>query len=220
MSKKKTLVLWIGLLCLVGLVLIVFEIKHKGQTTQVGSVLETQAAPQSIEGFNRASGPIPLNFPADHGPHPDYQTEWWYFTGNLEAADGRHFGYQLTFFRRALAPPNETTPRPSEWATNQAYLAHFALTDVSDERYQAFERLERGAASLAGAQAEPFQVWLDDWKVMETQPGLYQIEAAEGVIQLKLNLTDRKGPILQGDQGYSQKGPDPGNASYYVSLPS
>jgi predicted secreted hydrolase len=114
-------------------------------------------------GFARAEGPRPLQFPADHGPHSDYQTEWWYYTGNLENSDGRHFGYQLTFFRRALLPPAQWQDRPSNWAADQVYMAHFALTDVAGRYYRALERFARGAAGLAGAQGTPYRVWLEDW---------------------------------------------------------
>jgi len=169
-------------------------------------------------GFARAKGPRPLVFPADHGPHPDYQTEWWYYTGNLETPDGQHFGYQLTFFRRALLPAAQRQDRPSEWAADQIYMAHLALTDVDGGRYQAFERFSRGAAGLAGAQASPYRVWLEDWSVEGSGPDLYRMRAAAGELALDLQLIDRKGPILQGDRGYSQKGPETGDASYYYSL--
>jgi len=168
-------------------------------------------------GYLRAEGPVPVQFPRDHGPHPDYQTEWWYYTGNLDTADGRHFGYQLTFFRRALVPPAGRRARTSAWGTDQVYMAHFALTDAGMDHYQAFERFARGAADLAGAQASPYQVWLDDWSVQEEESGTVRLRAAQGGLALDLHLADQKGPILQGDRGYSQKGPDPGNASYYYS---
>ncbi len=169
-------------------------------------------------GFRRADGPKPLSFPVDHGPHPDYQTEWWYYTGNLESVDGRHFGYQLTFFRRALLPADQHPARVSTWAAEQVYLAHFALTDTSSEQHTAFERFSRGAAGLAGAQASPYHVWLEDWQVKESAPGVYRLHASQEEVALDLQLSDEKGPVLQGDRGYSQKGPDPGNASYYYSL--
>ena len=176
------------------------------------------AAPQDSAGYPRAEGPRPLAFPADYGPHDDYQTEWWYYTGNLTADTGEHFGYQLTFFRRALVPPGQRTPRASDWATSQVYLAHFALTDVAAGRHQAFERFERGAAGLAGAQAAPYRVWLDDWSVQAEAGGQVALQARAGQLALALTLQDLKAPVLQGDQGYSRKGSDPGNASYYYSL--
>jgi predicted secreted hydrolase len=161
---------------------------------------------------------MPIIFPEDHGPHPDYQTEWWYYTGNLDTTDGRHFGYQLTFFRRALIPATERSQRNSDWANDQVFMGHFALTDVQGNKFNAFERFSRGAAGLSGAQADPYAVWLEDWQVKETNPGTYSLVASQAGLELDLTLTDRKGPILQGDRGYSQKGPDPGNASYYYSL--
>jgi predicted secreted hydrolase len=172
----------------------------------------------SAEGFSRAEGPQTLVFPADHGPHPDFQTEWWYVTGNLETADGRHFGYQLTFFRRALVPPAERAARASDWAADQIYMAHLALSDVAGRDFQAVERFSRGAAGLAGAQAVPFMVWLEDWSIAETEAGDWRLQAAAEGLSLDLTLRDTKGPILQGDRGYSRKGPEPGNASYYYSL--
>ena len=177
------------------------------------------AAPAgSSTGFTRAEGPAPLNFPADHGPHPGYQTEWWYTTGNLETEGGRHFGYQLTFFRRALIPAGKRPARASDWAADQVYMAHLALTDVDGRDHRAQERFARGAAELAGARGEPFAVWLENWRVEATAPDSYRLEAAGDGLTLDLHLTDLKGPTLQGDGGYSQKGPDPGNASFYYSL--
>ena len=116
-------------------------------------------------------GAAGLAFPADHGPHDDFQTEWWYYTGNLTAETGEHFGYQLTFFRRALAPPDQRAVRDSAWGADQVYMAHFALTDVSGGRHHSFEKLAHGAAGMAGAQAAPFRVWLEDWEVAEVAGG-------------------------------------------------
>jgi predicted secreted hydrolase len=186
------------------------------QEPQARLVLEASAA-NDLAGFARASGPQPLSFPADFGPHPDYQTEWWYYTGNLEAEGGRHFGYQLTFFRRALEPTGDRTPRASTWATEDVYMAHFAVTDVSASGHHAFERFARGAAGLAGAQSYPYRVWLEDWLVEEVGSDRVRLRATQGDLMIDLLLIDRKGPILQGDRGYSQKGPEVGNASYYYS---
>lgn len=170
------------------------------------------------DSFTRADGTYSLSFPLDFGPHPDYQTEWWYYTGNLDGADGRHFGYQVTFFRRSIQPVDKVPTRSSEWATNQVYLAHFALSDVKGGKFQSFERIERGAAGLAGAQSQPvYQVWLDDWRVDQTADGRYQLRASQGGLAIDLTMQDTKGPIMEGDRGYSRKGAEPGNASYYYS---
>ena len=181
------------------------------------------------EGYTRADGTWKLSFPGDYGAHPDFQTEWWYYTGNLTDTQGRRFGYQLTFFRRALVPPQERSARLSKWGADQIYLAHFAITNVRSNEHSAYERLSRGAAGLAGAEAKPFQVWLEDWRVEETAPSTYHLHASQAAnqeeagqsqaINLDLVLHDLTGPILQGNQGYSQKGPDPANASYYFSQP-
>ncbi len=115
-------------------------------------------------GFARAAAPRAFRFPADHGPHPGFRNEWWYFTGNLVAPGGRRFGYELTFFRTALAP--HAPARASDWAANEVYMAHFALTDSAGGRFRARERFEReGTVALAGAAVGPegLRVWLDDW---------------------------------------------------------
>lgn len=179
------------------------------------------AGEQDTSGFARATDPRDFHFPTDHGPHPDYLTEWWYYTGNLDAETGEHFGYQLTFFRRGLTPAPVAAARTSNWASNQVYFAHFTITDVAGDNYQAFERFSRGAAGLAGAQGEPrFRVWLEDWEVIQTRAGVYQLSAEQDQLEIELILTETKGPILQGKDGLSPKGPEPGNASYYYSLPA
>jgi predicted secreted hydrolase/threonine/homoserine/homoserine lactone efflux protein len=171
----------------------------------------------TADGFARATPARSFDFPIDHGPHIDYQTEWWYYTGNLDTADGHHFGYQLTFFRRSLAPPVKQIERRSDWATHQVYMAHFAITDVAGKQHQAFERFSRGAAGLAGAESPPFRVWLENWHVEAVEPDRVRLYAAQGDATVDLVLTGLKGPILQGDGGYSQKGQEQGNASYYYS---
>lgn len=178
---------------------------------------EDERQPPSAEGYARATGPAPLSFPADHGPHPDFQTEWWYYTGNLATEDGRRFGYQVTFFRRALQPPADRVERASTWATEQLYLAHFALTDVAGGNFYAFERLARGAVELAGAQSPPYRVWLEDWQVEQVGKDNYHLRAGQEGIEIDLLMVDAKGPVLQGEKGYSPKGPEVGNASYYIS---
>jgi predicted secreted hydrolase len=171
-----------------------------------------------LTGFERAEAPRPFTFPRDHGPHPTFRTEWWYWTGNLATPDGRRFGFQLTFFRTALTP--QTPARGSAWGTNQVYLAHFAVTDVAGGRFEARSRTERFALGLAGAQSEPFRVWLDDWEARgEGATGLpVRLRATEGDTAIDLTLDGGKPVVLQGDRGLSRKGPERGNTSYYYSL--
>lgn len=170
-------------------------------------------------GHARALTPRDFTFPADHGPHPDFRTEWWYLTGNLETPTGRRFGYQFTLFRNAVAPAGTVSEdATSAWATRQLYMAHFALTDVAGERFHAFERFARGAAGLAGAESAPLRVWLEDWQLTGTEAGPpFRLQAAEGDFTLDLELTPSKPLVLQGDAGLSQKGREPGNASYYYA---
>lgn len=172
----------------------------------------------NTQGYARALVPRDFSFPADHGPHPEFRTEWWYYTGNLETAEGRRFGFQLTFFRSALAP--EMPARESEWATRQAWLAHFAVSDVDGGRFRSFERWSRGAAGLAGITAEPFRVWVKDWSARALGGQVFPMRltgSADGVA-LDLALQQGKPPVLQGERGLSRKSAEPGNASYYYSL--
>ncbi|NIR32150.1 MAG: carotenoid 1,2-hydratase [Gammaproteobacteria bacterium] len=181
--------------------------------------LEEVLGGDESEGFARVLEARELVFPRDHGPHPDYRSEWWYFTGNLQTDAGRRFGYELTFFRFALRPGEAA--RESRWATRQVYMAHLALTDVEDKRFRFYERVVRGAAGLAGARASPFRVWAEDWFVEapETAAFPWRLRAAVENIDLDLQLTGTKPAVLQGDQGLSRKSAAPGNASYYYSIP-
>jgi predicted secreted hydrolase len=176
-------------------------------------------------GYARALAPRPFRSPADHGPHPEFRNEWWYVTGNLAAklpeGTGRPFGFQLTFFRSALAPPASTAAPGSAWRTSQAWLAHFAVSDLAGGRFHSAERQARGALGLAGARAEPFRVWVGPWELAAVGTASFpaHLAAATDDIALDLTLDPGKPAIAQGDRGLSQKGPEAGNASYYFSLP-
>ena len=215
---------WLKVLVVFGLVVLAAGVSFlllrrpeaKIQARLVALAAEAPGNPSA--GYLRVDGPAALEFPTDHGPHLDYQTEWWYYTGNLTTAGGQRFGYQLTFFRRSLAPPSQRSERQSAWAADQVYMAHFSLADVEAKKFYAFERFSRGAGGLAGVQAAPYHVWLEDWDVEEIEPGVTRMHAAQDGLALDLLLTDRKGPILHGDGGYSPKGPQPGSASFYYSL--
>ena len=165
--------------------------------------------------FARAFGPQDWQFPQDFGPHPQYQTEWWYYTGNLSTPENRPFGFQLTFFRQALTPVTALSPEASPWRTPQLYSAHFTVSDIEADRFYQFERFSRGAVGLAGAQSDPYGVWLQDWHIVQTADGLQLTAQAPGVA-LTLGLHDTP-PVLQGDRGFSAKADSPGNASQYYS---
>jgi predicted secreted hydrolase len=176
----------------------------------------------SPEGFERALAPRPFGFPSDHGPHPTFRTEWWYWTGNLRASSGggvsRRFGFQLTFFRTALAP--SVAPRRSAWGTRDVYMAHLALADVDTGRFHARDRWARGALDLGGASGDPFRVWVGDWIAEGQAPaGLpIRLRARESDLRIDLMLSAAKPPVIHGERGLSRKSAKPGNASYYYSL--
>ena len=171
--------------------------------------------------FARVLAPREFSFPEDHGPHSEYAIEWWYFTGNLDSDRGRHFGFELAFFRIALGP--EPRDRGSDWATSQLYMSHFALTDVADDRFYSFERVSRQSLGLAGAtfsENQTFRVWLETWsaELDGSATPTVRLRASEENITIDLTLESAKPLTLQGDGGYSQKGADLGNASYYYSI--
>ncbi len=171
------------------------------------------------KGFARAFKPQEFSFPRDHGPHNQFRSEWWYFTGNLNNKQGWRFGYQLTFFRSALKPGLPESK--SAWRTNQMYMAHLTLTDVETNRFYTDERFSRAGNDLAGASNNYYQVWLYDWsaKTEGEEDFPLRLHAKSNDFAVDLLLTSSKGLVLQGDQGLSQKSPEPGNASYYYSYP-
>jgi predicted secreted hydrolase len=163
-------------------------------------------------GFARAVEPRAFEFPRDHGPHPDFRTEWWYVTGNLDSDTGERFGFELTIFRVGLLPPSVLTSVGSAWRTREIYAAHFAITDVARKRFKFAEQYSRGALGLAGA--EPFHVWLNDWEL-----GSKTIHARNQGYELTLEVGTLGEPVLNGDHGLSHKSAEPGAASYYYSIP-
>ncbi len=175
-----------------------------------------EALSTNDEGFARVTEPRQWSFPADHGPHPEYKTEWWYYTGNLQSADGRHWGFQLTFFRSGLtATPAD---RSSRWAAKNVYMSHLALTDVASGKFYSAERFSRDGAGLAGAQANPFHVWTESWEASGSPTEGTQLRANHENVALDLVVRSVKPPVLQGEKGFSRKSAEPGAASYYYSL--
>ena len=172
--------------------------------------------------FKRATQPMDFQFPRDHAAHPDYKTEWWYYTGNLQSSDGQSYGYQLTFFRNSLTP--NVSSRPSKFASNQVYMAHFAVTDVSRKEYKSFERYSRGSIGLAGTKVEHsnYSVWLEDWSATQKTDKTIRLfavdDATNPIIAIDLILTQTRKPVFHGNGGLSQKGPEVGNANHYYSL--
>lgn len=170
---------------------------------------EWQPAPEGYE----------LKFPRDHGSHPAQKVEWWYFTGNLTSADGLEYGYQLTFFRIGTDVKPEN---PSVWTVRDLHMSHFALSELSGRKYHCAQRLGRAGPSLAGAALDRLNVWNGPWMAAMKQDGSMHLKAdckeGEKDFGLDLTLTPTRPVVMQGENGYSRKGQQPGNASIYYSF--
>ena len=154
--------------------------------------------------------------PKDHFPHYQFRTEWWYFTGNVETADGRAFGYQLTFFRYGYRPPGTGQPVSSRFVINDVKFAHFAVTDVSAGKFHFDSRVSRGAYGEAGFADGKRLAWIDDWELDFSNN--FRLKAAAKDFAIELELTPEKPAVLQGEEGLRQKADGPGHASYYYSI--
>jgi predicted secreted hydrolase len=155
-------------------------------------------------------------FPRDHFMHPDYKTEWWYYTGNLQTKEGRRFGYELTFFRAGLDPQENSTP---VWRTDSIWLAHLALTDIEGKKFFHTERMNRTGPGLAGASLKDGRYWNGNWQVRwQTPDGKQSLQAVSDGFTLQLQLRPEKPSVINGRGGISQKGPQRGQASHYISF--
>ena len=169
----------------------------------------------AASGWKQAKGPWKWSFPRDHGAHPDFRTEWWYFTGNLQEDAGKRFGYQLTFFRQGVLQKAKNSINP--WSIRDLYLAHFSLTDVSADQFWYAERISRKGPGLADASERGLDVRLLNWTA-RMEEGLIRIDARHQQVELSLELSPRKPIVYHGQNGLSRKGPREGQASYYTSF--
>ncbi|MDF1556180.1 MAG: lipocalin-like domain-containing protein [Deferrisomatales bacterium] len=171
------------------------------------------------DGWLQADAPREWSFPRDHGAHPAYRTEWWYFTGNLADDRGGVYGYQLTIFRIGV----RTGPDPAEggnpWVVRDLYLGHLAVSDGAGGAFHYADRLSRVGPGLAGASTKELEVWVLDWRA-QGEGGAIHLTGGTEVFALDLVLRPDKPVVLHGSQGLSRKGPRPGQASYYASLTS
>jgi predicted secreted hydrolase len=182
----------------------------------VGALVMAALASASAAGpWRQAAAGYTFAFPRDHASHPDFKIEWWYYTGNLDAPDGRRFGYQVTFFRVGV---DATPTNPSKWAVRDLFVTHLAVSDVRGGRYLSDERLSRGGPGLAGAETDRYHVWNDDWTAGLDATGRHVIEARGARVGVSLTLEESKPPAVNGVAGISQKGAQAGNASHYYSL--
>lgn len=156
-----------------------------------------------------------VQWPQDEGSHPQFGTEWWYVTGWLSDASGRPYGFQVTFFRHRTTGSDNN---PSRFAPRQILFAHAALSDPRQGRLLHDQRVARAGFGLAEARQHAMNVWIRDW-VLQRQGSRYHTHISGQDFDLQLELTPTQQPLINGINGYSQKGPAPLEASYYYSLP-
>jgi predicted secreted hydrolase len=182
----------------------------------LGGVAAYIACSDESETFRYATPDRGIRLPDDHAAHPDYQSEWWYYTGQLHSKDGRRFAFQLTWFRVGLTKKQQ---EGSRFRSPTLYFAHFTLTDKNKGTFRYAEKIARGGRyDNAGASDRILNTWIDDWKV-EKLGRMFYLSARTDSMGLSLIAIPAKQPVLQGEGGYSQKGEDPKNASMYYSIP-
>jgi len=172
-----------------------------------------------LAAFDRALPGYEYQFPRDHFAHENFQIEWWYYTGNLETAEGRRFGYELTFFRSGV---ESDQPAQSPWDIRNFYLAHFTLSDIAGGRFHQAERVHRSGPGLAGASLAERRIWNGNWQVEWLDPadplGGQKLHAVADGFEVELDLRPAKPPVIQGENGVSQKAAGEGKASHYISF--
>lgn len=192
--------------------------------TVVAVLLLIALAAMPGAGFERALPGYAFEFPRDHFSHPGFQVEWWYYTGNLQTADGRPFGFELTFFRLGAPEASDAGDQAegTAWALDDVYLAHFALSDIANKQFYKTERLNRAGPGLAGADLGQTRIWNGNWEVRWLAPdsplGEQKLRAISEDFSIELELTPAKPPVVHGENGVSQKAEGLGRASHYVSL--
>jgi predicted secreted hydrolase len=180
------------------------------------ALLAASAAAPAIAPYPVVRPGITLRFPADHGAHPQFRTEWWYVTGWLRTTAGEPLGFQVTFFR--TRPPVDAR-NPSRFAARQVLFAHAGLSDPATGRLLHGERAARQGFGLAGARSGDADVAIRDWRLRRSPDGRWTTRVAADDFGFALDFTPTQPPILQGARGYSRKGPRPEEASYYYSIP-
>ena len=163
--------------------------------------------------YKKATPGYHYEFPRDYFSHPDYKTEWWYYTGNLRSADGRRFGFELTFFRQAVARDADSSP----WHIHDLYMAHLALSDLHGRSFYHDERINRAGPGIAGIDQRTGLIWNGNWQVQITAPR-QALRALNEQFSIQLDLASAKPPVIQGEDGISRKTGGVGHASHYISL--
>ena len=177
------------------------------------------------EDFKRALPGRTFSFPQDHFSHPEFKTEWWYYSGHLQSQDRdkKPYGNQLTFFRTGLK--RETKSQKSRWSIQNLYFAHLAITDESKKKFEYLEKISRGSLGEAGAlpykpSEKTFRIWIEDWAIERKGPAMQDhfVKAGDKNFGMELMLTPEKNPVIHGQNGVSQKAEGEGYASHYYSI--
>jgi predicted secreted hydrolase len=168
----------------------------------------------AIAQYRTALPGYPYKFPQDHFNHPDFQTEWWYYTGNVKSADGRRFGFELTFFRQGKDRDSKPT---GTWDVRDLYLAHLALSDLDGGKFLHAQRTNRAGPGIAGISNADSRIWNGNWQVAWRGDGQI-LQAVDERFALHLTLRSAKPPVIHGENGVSQKAEGTGRASHYISL--
>jgi predicted secreted hydrolase len=155
-----------------------------------------------------------FDFPRDYFNHPEFQTEWWYYTGNLKSSGGHRFGFELTFFRQAI---NRDPAKSGAWHVRDLYLAHLALSDLDGQRFYHTERTNRSGPGVAGVSEADGRIWNGNWQIQWADDE-QELQGIDERFALRLTLHPAKAPVIHGENGVSQKAAGRGRASHYVSL--
>ena len=180
------------------------------------------AAASESGDYLSVTGPCNLEFPRDHGAHPGYRTEWWYYTGNLRSEKGDPYGFQLTFFRIRISPPGDEKnwpSKPSAWRVSQVYLAHAAVSDIAGQQHLYAEDVARAALGMAGViqSSQHTKIYLKNWSTqIEADQQRLKVNAADFSYEFSFKPT--KPLVMHGDRGYDRKGSTPDRASCYYSF--
>jgi predicted secreted hydrolase len=166
--------------------------------------------------FRLAVPPYEFQFPRDHGAHPEYRTEWWYYTGHLETTSGKRYGFELTFFRAGITPPG--APKETAWDLENVMPAHFAISDIDAKDFRYYEKLNRSSPFTAGSAEGRLDLFNEGWRATTNPDGSWRLIAKEGPDALDLTLRTRKPPAVHGKDGVSVKAEGLGYASHYYSM--
>lgn len=184
-----------------------------------GRILPALLLAWNLGAFERARPGYDYQFPRDYFEHPEFQSEWWYYTGNLATTEGRRFGFELTFFRAGL---DSRRKGAGTWDFDQVYLAHFVVADIEAGRTLKTERINRAGPGIAGASHDKRTIWNGNWNVSflpddPLRPAQRMWAGVEGV-SVSLSLAPSKPVVVHGVDGISRKARGPGRASHYLSF--